>query len=219
MLEPFDITVNNWHLKIREPDSAGPHSVILLIHGWTGDENSMWVFAPRLPKNALLIAPRAPYVSRHPEIGGCSWVEERGDSFSHLAQFANAILTFDELIADLGGKYAGDFSRFGMVGFSQGAAFCFAFAMSNPHRIDRLASLAGFMPSETQAGDLANLKDIPTFIAHGVKDETVPVTMAREARQSLESAGAQVSYCESDTGHKLGANCYSAFADFFGNNP
>ena len=214
-MDPIDITFKGWQLKIREPEGAGPHPVIFLIHGWTGDENSMWVFAPRLPNDALLIAPRAPYVSRHPEIGGFSWVEERGESFSTLEQFESAIQPFNGLIEDLAGRYEGDFSRFGLAGFSQGAAFCFAYAMRHPGRVGRLASLAGFLPSETSTGDLGKLKGLPVFIAHGSKDETVPIAMAQEANQRLDSAGARVSYCESDTGHKLGANCFTALGDFF----
>jgi phospholipase/carboxylesterase len=100
-----------------------------------------------------------------------------------------------------------------MVGFSQGAAFSYAFALDNPQRVDRLASLAGFLPSE--ADHLAPLSSIPIFVAHGTEDETVPVCMARSARSSLEAAGVKVTYCESETGHKLGANCAKQLRKFF----
>jgi hypothetical protein len=43
---------------MREPEDTGPHPVMALIHGWTGDE-FMWIFANRLPKDQLLIAPAA----------------------------------------------------------------------------------------------------------------------------------------------------------------
>lgn len=214
MDEPRDLTIGEWTLKIRVPHGAGPHPVILLIHGWTGDEKSMWAFASRLPRTALLVAPRAPYISKHSQLGGYSWVAERGQSFSSLDIFQPAIDSFANLISELEKQVPGDFMRFGMVGFSQGAAFSFAYGMSNPNRVSRLAALAGFLPAET-GSRLAGLASIPVFIAHGTQDETVPIDMAREARLSLEAVKVSVHYCESETGHKLGGNCARLLAEFF----
>lgn len=214
MDEPRDLRIDNWTLKVRVPSGEGPHPVIFLIHGWTGDERSMWVFASRLPHNALLIAPRAPYVSQHPEFGGFSWVPERGASFSSLEMFKPALLSFENLLPILAKELPGNFDRFGMLGFSQGAAFSYAFAMQHAARVSRLAALAGFLPAES-ASQLADLAGTPVLIAHGTQDETVPIAMARQARTSLEAAGIKVSYCESETGHKLGANCAKQLSEFF----
>lgn len=211
-----DLRVSDWILKIRQPPGGGPHPVIFLVHGWTGDERSMWVFAPRLPKDALLIAPRAPFVSLHPEFGGYSWVEERRGGFSALPAFNPALGAFSALVGDLAQQLPGDFARFGLIGFSQGAAFNFAFALRHPGRVTRLASLAGFLPEHSEAALAAGpLAELPIFIAHGTQDGTVPIAMARSASQSLAAAGAAVSYCESDTGHKLGANCSRQLNAFF----
>jgi len=214
MDEPHDLTFGDWKLKIRVPKGAGPHPVIFLIHGWTGDEKSMWVFASRLPRKALLVAPQAPYVSRHPDLGGYSWVPERGQSFSSLEMFQPALEKFEGLLDEVAKLLPGDFKRFGIVGFSQGAAFSYAYAMRNPNRVSRLAALAGFLPADS-ASRRAGLASIPVFIAHGTHDETVPVVMAREARASLEAATVEVTYCESGTGHKLGSKCARLLADFF----
>ena len=214
MDEPRDLTVGNWTLKIRVPDGSGLHPVIFLIHGWTGDEKSMWVFAYRLPRTSLLIAPRAPYVSRHPEIGGYSWVKERGQSFSSLEMFQPAINSFNSLITDLSNQLPGNFEQFALVGFSQGAAFSFAYAMNNPSTVSKLAALAGFLPADSDK-QLEALASIPVYIAHGTTDGTVPIAMAREARADLEAIGAHVTFCESETGHKLGANCAKQLSGFF----
>lgn len=214
MDEPRDLTIGDRTLKVRVPPGDGPHRVIFLIHGWTGDEKSMWVFAPRLPRTALLIAPRASYASQHAQLGGYSWVAERGQSFSSLAMFQSALDSFESLIPHVAKQIPGDFEQFGIVGFSQGAAFSFAYAVRNPGRVSRLAALAGFLPAES-VSKLAALASIPIFIAHGTQDETVPIEMAREARTALEAVGAHVKYCESETGHKLGANCAKQLSEFF----
>src|SRR5919106_4882582 len=63
------ISFNDWTLRIRE--STHPASrLLLLIHGHTGDENSMWVFARGMPAHDWIVAPRAPY---NAESGGYSW--------------------------------------------------------------------------------------------------------------------------------------------------
>lgn len=210
-----DLTIDAWHLKIRQPVGDGPQPVILLIHGWTGDEHSMWVFAPRLPKNALLIAPRALYPSNHPEIAGYSWVPQRADGFSTLEMFAPAVDAFEDLLPKLASHFPkADFSGFGMMGFSQGSAFSVAYAARNAASVERLAILAGFLPEASQAA-LPALAGKPIFIAHGTQDQTVPVSRAYAARDQLAAAGAQVRYCESEVGHKLGANCVAELAEFF----
>lgn len=211
-----ELTLDTWTLKLRVPSGDGPHPVIVLIHGWTGDENSMWVFAPRLPKDALLIAPRAPYVSKHPEIAGYSWVAERGADFSRLPDFDPAVVVFDKLIEELSSRYPADFSQFGIVGFSQGGAFSAAYTHSHREQVSKLAMLASFLPEGSEM-DIARLKGLPVFIAHGAQDETVPVARARDAKKVLEACGAHVRYCESEIGHKLGANCSTELAEFFAN--
>ncbi len=219
MIDPeslIDLQLDGWTLKVREPqDSETSYPVILLIHGWTGDERSMWVFAQRLPKQALLIAPRAPYASKHENLAGYSWVETRAGQFSELQAFEPALASFEGLLAKLVSHYPNaDFSGFGMTGFSQGAAFSFALALSHSERVSKLAALAGFLPAGGE-GQLPRLAKKPIFIAHGTEDETVPVAKAREAQAALQAAGASVRYCESDTGHKLGANCARELQEFF----
>jgi phospholipase/carboxylesterase len=214
MDEAQELIIGEWTLRVRVPDGKGSHPVIFLIHGWTGDERSMWVFASRFPKEAVLIAPRAPFPSKHPEFGGFSWVPDRGESFSSFVMFEPAMERFNRLISLLENKLPGDFSRFGMAGFSQGAAFSFAYAMQNSKRVTKLAALAGFLPAESEER-LHSLATIQIFIAHGRSDETIPISMARNARGDLGSIGSNVTYCESDTGHKLGSNCASLLAEFF----
>ena len=119
----IDLQIGDWVLKARVPDGEGPHPVILLVHGWTGDERSMWVFAPRLPKGSLLVAMRAPFVSRHPDYGGFSWLAQHENGWGTINAFQPALERFSALLEALPAELPGDFSRFDLVGFSQGAAF------------------------------------------------------------------------------------------------
>jgi predicted esterase len=79
-----------------------------------------------------------------------------------------------------------------------------------------MAGLAGFLPKNAVL--LINEKPLLNkriFIAHGRLDERVPVEKAREAVEILTQAGAQLSYCEEDVGHKLSASCFRSMEFFF----
>ncbi len=210
------VQLNGWTVKLRVPESDAPPPVILLIHGWTGDENSMWVFGTQMPSNALLIAPRAPNLSTHPKHGGYSWESDHSKDWSTLDDFRPSVAALDELLAGLSAQYAGDYSRLGLVGFSQGAAMAYAYALLRPERVRRLAALAGFAPEESEAEAAKGLlSGLPVFIAHGTRDDQVPIERAHQARALMEQVGANVEYCESDVEHKLGVNCFKALKEFW----
>ncbi len=56
----------------------------------------------------------------------------------------------------------------------------------------------------------------PIFISHGRQDELIPVEQARRAATLLREAGAQVTYCESDAGHKVSKECLKEMEIFLG---
>ena len=199
-------------IRHRKPTGPGPFPLILMLHGWTGDEDVMWVFASRLPENTMLLAPRGLYPAPH---GGFGWHMHRRDSWPWVDDFKPAIETLLGLLNSENYPDA-DFSQLQLLGFSQGAACAYAMALLYPMLITRLAGLSGFLPE----GAAALARNSPltgkrVFIAHGTQDDLVPVDLAREAVQVLQEAGAQVTYCEDDVGHKLSANCFRGLKDFF----
>ena len=109
-----------------------------------------------------------------------------------------------------------DFDRFWIGGFSQGAALAYAFALRHPERVQAVAGLAGFLPLEADSffQDTA-ITDLTVYVSHGQTDKLVSVAKAREAVQKFNQAGAKVTYCESDVGHKLSADCFKGLESFF----
>ena len=57
-LQTQEIELADWVLRVHEPSRPGAHPVIMLLHGWTGDEKVMWVFAGGLPEESWVFAPR-----------------------------------------------------------------------------------------------------------------------------------------------------------------
>lgn len=210
--QALKMELNGWTIRWRQPEGAGPFPVILLLHGWTGDEDAMWVFAPRLPENSLLIAPRAPHTT---PMGGYGWHPHWAKAWPWVDDFRPAVTALDEILLEELFPQA-DFSQLSLVGFSQGAALAFTFALLNPGRVHAVAGLAGFLPDG--AGSLAvgqPLLDLPVYMAHGAQDELVPIARARQAQRILQQAGAYVSFCEDDVGHKLSAACFRNLEIFF----
>lgn len=216
---PQDITLNGWTLRVRSAHHTSRHPVYLLLHGWTGDESVMWVFANRLPADFLLVAPRAPYPAA---LGGYSWQAETTRRLPDLAELAATVAALDGLLASLQeeGSFSGaDFSHIHLMGFSQGAAVAYAYSLLRPERVRSIIGLAGFMPGRvSDAVAPRPLEGKPVFVAHGSQDAIVPVARARQSVELLERAGARVIYCEDDVGHKLGASCFRGMEAFVTNH-
>lgn len=200
------IEFNGWTLRVRPSQVENPR-MLMMIHGWTGDENSMWVFTRGLPPDFWIIAPRAPHPA---ETSGYSWRPLQPEtwgrpSFEQLLPAAEGLI---RLMDEYAASVKVDASQFDVMGFSQGAAMVNVLGMLYPQRIRKMGVLAGFVPSGADE-HVANrsLAGKRIFVAHGTKDEMVPVERARESMDLLEQAGATIVYCEDEVGHKLSANC------------
>jgi phospholipase/carboxylesterase len=188
---------------------------MLLIHGFTGDENSMWVFARDLPAHYWIIAPRAPNIA---EQGGYSWRPAQFENMNQLSldQLRSAAKALIRLVDEYSVSAKIDVSIFDVMGFSQGGAMSSLLAFLYPQRIRKVGILAGFVPSGLDGlVSQRPLEGKPIFFAHGTKDQMVTIDRARTSIDILEKAGAKVTYCEDDAGHKLGIKCLHALKNFF----
>lgn len=101
-----------------------------------------------------------------------------------------------------------------LVGFSQGAAFALTLTALYPEKVNLLAMLAGFLPQEVPPELASNFTEKQVYVAHGRSDKAVPIQEAHRLVDFLKSSGASVTYCESNTGHKLSASCFKGLAEF-----
>jgi len=206
--------LGEWTVRVRVPDVPGPHPVMLLLHGWLGNEDVTWIFAKRLPENFLLVAPRGIYpASREDQY---SWVQNTTQELSNLEQFKPAVEALIDLLALRPGAPNQNFDQIDFFGFSQGAALCYAFATYYPDRVRTIAGLAGFVPEGVETYALEKpFTGKKFFVSHGNRDRIVPVPRIRQDIKNLEDAGADVMYCEDNVGHKLSATCFRALEKFY----
>jgi len=215
-----------WILRIRAPLGQPGKRILLMLHGWQGDEDSMWVFAHKFPADYWIIAPRAPHLAPQ---GGYSWSMPGAGARPHeipdrlppdgsippgwptvdlLRPAAAALLD----LLDTWPRAQGlDVAQVDVIGFSQGAAMTFTLALLYPARVRKMAILAGFAPGGAERVlTPGRFNGIKAFVAHGTRDENVPIVHARRNLQLLEQAGAQIVYCESNMAHKLSVDCLRA---------
>lgn len=209
--EPYTILDHGWIVRLQTPLNNSAPRALLLLHGWTGDETVMWIFTRSLPDNYWILAPRGPVSA--PE-KGYGWLPNH-TTWPKLYDFEAVSKTLHVAIQGWMKDLHLPSLPVDIMGFSQGAAMAYAFSAYYPQYINKIIALAGFLPrDEEMPGKYHVLNGKQIYIAHGTKDETIPVAMAREAVQELRKAGADILYCESEVGHKLSASCVKGLTSF-----
>lgn len=217
MIDSQILAIEGWTIRISQPSSNGNHPVIIMLHGLTGDENSMWIFARHLQSRYIIIAPRGIHPTSR---GGYDWHNYQPGPVPQVNVFfpaVDAILSMLELLAEQPQFIGIDFTHLSLIGFSQGAALAYVFALRYPHRVNALAGLSGFLPdSAAPLLEGQPLNDKLVFVSHGIQDKVISIARAKQSIQRLQQAGAHVQYCEDDNGHQVSLKCINSMETYFG---
>ena len=94
------VSFQDWIVRVR-PANQTPSRLLLLVHGWTGDENSMWIFVHNFAPSYWIIAPRAPHITQP---SGFSWRPPRSGGhdrpgFDDLRPAVDALIPFVDAYA------------------------------------------------------------------------------------------------------------------------
>jgi phospholipase/carboxylesterase len=211
---PIAASIDGWPFKFKAPQGeVSQNRLLLLLHGHLGNENVMWILTKSIPKSYTMLAPRAPV-----ELGPnqYSWHAIQPQWPSLQGTYHGLALDLLEHVDAWAKENTPDVTQYDVMGFSQGAVMAYALSFLFPQRIGKVAVIAGFVPQSWKS-DLEdiNLQGRTYFIAHGTKDEIIPIEKARQVERMLKVKGAEVQFCSAETGHKLGANCFSGLGDFF----
>jgi phospholipase/carboxylesterase len=205
-------SIDDWVFCQWNPRTSGPHPLLLLLHGFTGDEFSMSIFVNRLPENFLLVSPRGIFVS---PLGGYSWEQNHPGDWSDAGNFIpSAEALFEFLSSD--NFPTAKLDTIHLMGFSQGAALAYVMAVIRPSVVAKVAGISGFMPDRIDSLiENEPLQGKRIFVAHGKRDDLIPLEKAEQAVETLRRGGAVVNYCEEDVGHKLSASCFRGIESYF----
>ncbi|MFN8456807.1 MAG: hypothetical protein U0401_19435 [Anaerolineae bacterium] len=175
---------------------------VIMVHGWKGDETVMGIFKQTVPPGVAVVSPRGPLAV---EDGGYSWFLRTGTELQPTPpeSLLESLSQLRQFITELPQLYPIDPTRLVLIGFSQGSTMANSLIFTYPQLAIGVASLAGLIPDVIQQTKSPNLAGLPVFIAHGVRDEIVPLAAARYTRDLYRQLGAEVTYGEYHTGHKL----------------
>jgi phospholipase/carboxylesterase len=179
--------------------------LLVLLHGYEGNETTLFRFAPRLEPRFQIVCPRGPL-----ELGSerCAWFTfQRTPAGNRIAadQLASSVERMRAFIAEAIEAYQADAGRVYLLGFSQGAILALTLALTTPRLLAGVVALAGRIPAEITPWLAApeETAGLPVLLAHGRDDTTLPVTNAHAARARLEEQRVALTYREYDAGHRL----------------
>lgn len=198
-VERLELPGSGLHFARRPGNPSGNGHPFVLLHGLSGDESSLWVFESALPRRSTLLAVRGVYVWPP---GGFSWVAPEVDHRYRPQDFAAGVTAVERVVNACLSSAERNRGLI-LVGFSQGAGLAFAAAADPRLPIAGVVCLAGFLPD----GPLQRVSGLPVYWSHGRRDPLVSIDEAREQVERLRAAGAQVTFCEAETTHKVAREC------------
>ena len=163
------------------PDRAWP--LVMALHGGSGNGRGFlwsWLRDARA-FGAILAAPTAT---------GPTWALMGDDNDTpNLARILDSIRSHWNV----------DAKRTLLTGMSDGGTFCYVTGFESTSPFTHLAPVAAtFHPLMAEIADAQRLRGLPVHIVHGRLDWMFPVQVARQAKDALSAAGANVTYRELD---------------------
>jgi phospholipase/carboxylesterase len=163
------------------PERAWP--LVMALHGDSGNgRNFLWSWLRDARSlGAVLVAPTA--------IGN-TWALMGEDVDSpNLARILEWVFR----------RWNIDRAKLLLTGMSDGGTFCYVSGLESASPFTHLAPVAAtFHPMIAEMADAKRVKGLPVFLVHGRMDWMFPVQVARQARDALSAAGANVRYRELD---------------------
>ena len=190
--------------SLYRPAADTPEGALVLLHGRGADEHDLFPLLDILdPERRLLGATARGPLSLPP--GGAHWYVVRRVGYPDRETFHG---TYPELAGWLDGMLAEhgiSHDRTILGGFSQGSVMSYALALGAARpRPAGVMALSGFLPRvDGFELDFAKAAGLPVAIGHGTHDPVISVDFARDARDRLTEAGADVTYRESPMPHTI----------------
>jgi len=168
------------------PDRSWP--LVMALHGGSGNGRGFlwsWLRDAR-SLGAILVAPTASGSTSNKS----TWALMGEDADTpNLARILDSVRS----------RWNVDPARLLLTGMSDGGTFCYVTGLARASPFTHLAPVAAtFHPLMAEMADAERLRGLPVYIVHGRLDWMFPVQVARQTKDALAAAGADVTYRELD---------------------
>jgi phospholipase/carboxylesterase len=172
-----------------------PYPLLVFFHGQGGNEEQILRLAPRLSRrNYISIGLRGPVPTEG--LSGYSW----GGS-SCLALVEDYL---ERAVVQTRRTFHVHSERIYLAGFGEGATLAYRLGLGLADKVAGVISFNGCMPRHNRPLlRLPEARALRVFIAHGIANAVVPLTLARQDYRLLASAGLPVALHTYPTNHRL----------------
>ncbi len=194
---------------VYEPAGEGPHPTILTLHGWGANAMDLLGLAPHLAGGRfLVICPQGPVQTPiGPSMVGYGWypIVPGSGQPPALGAMQAARQQLRDFLQAAEARYSIDRNKLLVLGFSQGGVMAYNLALLEPERFAALIALSTWLPPEVwdHVGNREALKQLPTLIQHGSRDEMVQPDRARKSVEMLRAEHLPLTYREYEMGHEI----------------
>jgi phospholipase/carboxylesterase len=188
-------------------------SAILWLHGLGADAHDFEPIVPHLQVPAELglrfVFPNAPVrpVTVNGGMAMRAWYDILGLDIPRVEDPAGVRESEQLLLALIEREKARGIpaERIVLAGFSQGGAIALHTGLRYPEHLAGILALSCYIPlSATLAGERhAANQDVPIFLAHGRRDEVIPIHYGRATGEQLEALGYRPERHEYPMGHEV----------------
>lgn len=205
--------------KPKEESKKPP--VLIIMHGYGADEHDLLSIASELPQKFLVISLQAPIPLAW---GGYSWyhLEQtatglHGDNASRLESEDIVVKKLPDIIK----KESGDLDNIFLLGFSQGAAMCYALVGKQNLedvgiKVKGVVALSGYIPADVIPYlEKKDLSVIPFFLSHGEYDDLIAPEAMQQAQRVLLGCHASVTSKLYPVGHGMTEETITDIKDWF----
>ena len=202
-LEP--VQANLHHELIAPRTRADAYPALVLLHGRGDSAAGIAPLGYEFERDDLLVlSVQATLELGGVMAGGYEWYRLRQPRSLDEATLRGSLDALAEFLDTVKGAYPVDPERIVLLGFSQGAVMSLGAQALQPDSVSGVIALSGYFPIEVEP-EAGNLVGRPTFVAHGVHDDIIPVVAGRRTRDLLERHGVDVTYREYPMAHQVSA--------------
>jgi phospholipase/carboxylesterase len=193
-------------VEARETSPGERPPLLVLLHGIGADEDDLLPLASVLDPRFTVTSLRAP----HAYHVGAAWfhIDFRpgGQVVPDVDQARETLADLVRWIEAAPARTGTDPARTFLLGFSQGAMMSLGVLETAPERLAGVVALSGRAPGDLfpRRARLEAIAAVPLFVAHGTRDDLLPVDNGRRTRDTYQGVSHDFTYREFPVGHGIG---------------